>query len=413
MRILLACLTIFIFFTSFISFASEVKYTCPMHPQIISDHEGNCPICGMELVPMESHEKHLEGGGESSEVNLDFIEKPTIKVSSSTIQKMGIRTVKVEKKLIAKEIRAFGNIQENIRERRVITSRAPGWVSELKISSVGDNINEGDLLYKIHSPEMSIAQNDYLLESKRSGVSNIGLGKLKDHYQFSDKAIEKIKKTQEKLENIPFYAKNSGVVSELMIVEGDYVSKKMPIAAISDYSSLWVIAEISEQELNLINSESKAYVIINAMPDKHIMAKIDYIYPEINMQTRKVRVRLVFDNPDGSIKVNSFADIIFKTAEENRLVVPSEAVLISSEGKYVVIRKGSERFSPRKVETGIISQGSTEVISGLHEGEEIVVSGQFMIDSESSLREALQKMTSKDDESSSSEPTIGGAHANH
>jgi len=152
-------LTLVLVVFPFASLAEETKYTCPMHPQIISDHEGSCPICGMDLVPLQSHD---ESEHEESSTQMNMEEKPTITVSSSIIQNTGIRTAKVTSQKFGKDIRSFGVVEDNQRLSKDISSRVEGWIEEIKITAVGDEVKKGDLLFKLYSPETVSAQKDYL-----------------------------------------------------------------------------------------------------------------------------------------------------------------------------------------------------------------------------------------------------------
>lgn len=405
----LIILTLVILIFPLTSLAEGVKYTCPMHPQIISDHEGTCPICGMDLVPMESHEEHTNHNEDNG--SMDMEEKPTIKVSSAIIQNTGIRTDKVSNNQFGKDIRSFGVVEDNERLSIDISSRVEGWVEEIKITAVGDEVKKGDLLFKLYSPETVSAQKDYLsafssgfkgrITSSEKRLKALGL---------QNQVITQIRKSGKSIEQIPFYAQSDGIVSRINVKKGSYVKSGYNIATIQSYSSVWINASVAEKDMEFISKETKADVTFPNIADSRDEASIDYIHPTIDPKSRTGKIRLILENKEGNLRPGAYADITFRTDAKERLAVPSEAVLISSEGNYVVVRKGTEKFAPRKVETGVISKGNTEILSGLHEGEEIVVSGQFMIDSESSLREAVMKM--KSDGNSSPEP-VGGAHANH
>ncbi len=379
--------------------ASTEQYTCPMHPHYIANEPGSCPICGMDLVALINDEKRETGEEDTpNDQKGDANARKAITISPETIQNIGVRTEPAEVAHFGKNIRSFGLVSENMRLTHAITGRVAGWVEQLSITAVGDEVKEGSQIFSLYSPDLISAQQDYLaaLSTKNKGrirssaqrLTSMGVG---------DQVLASLRKTRKKIERVPFYAPSTiygghGVVSHLMISEGSYIKPGSPIATIQSYQSVWVNVSVAEKDLQFIQKGTKATVTFPNLGNTELIAHVDYIYPTIEESSRTGKVRLVLDNDEGQLKPGAYADIIFETQADKRLSIPSEAILRSAEGDYVVVAKGEGRFQPQRVKTGIRSRNRTEIIQGLSEGENVLVSSQFLIDSESSLRESFRKL---------------------
>ena len=365
------------------------RYTCPMHPHYVADEMGTCPICGMDLVPVATGDGEQQAQSDSGDID----KKTAITISPETIQNIGVRTEKAAMARFGTDIRSYGLVTENVRNTHAISGRVAGWVEELKITAVGDQVEKGDLLFRLYSPDLVSAQQDYIaaiatgikgrINSSAKRLQSLGVGR---------KALEQIKAKRQKLERLPFYAEIDGIVSHLMVNQGSYVKPGMQIATIQDYRSVWIDVSVAEKDLQFLSKDSKATVTFPNLGNTLRTARIDYIHPTINPDSRTGQVRLVMENADGALKPGAYADVVFESNIDKRLSIPSEAILKSSEGDFVVVALGGGKFQPRKVETGIHSKAHIEVTRGLEAGETIVVSSQFLIDSESSLRESFRKL---------------------
>jgi Cu(I)/Ag(I) efflux system membrane fusion protein len=366
----------------------DTKYTCPMHPHYIATEAGSCPICGMDLVLMEgeeaAEEDHSAHTGDA---------RKAVTISPETIQNIGVRTEKATMARFGTDVRSYGLVAENVRNTHAISGRVAGWIEELKITAVGDEVKKGELLFTLYSPDLISAQQDYIaaLATGIQGRINSSAKRLKS-LGVGSKAIEQIKAKREKLENLPFYAETDGIVSHLMVNQGSYVKPGMQIATIQDYSSVWIDVSIAEKDLQFLEEDSKATVSFPNLGNTERTARIDYIHPTISPESRTGQVRLVLDNPDGVLRPGAYADVVFETNIDKRLSVPSEAILKSSEGDFIVVALGEGKFQSQLVQTGVASRGRTEIVFGIENSEEVVVSSQFLIDSESSLRESFRKL---------------------
>ncbi len=362
---------------------SAVRYTCPMHPHYIADEMGACPICGMDLVK-------LEGGGGDLKASA-AASRTVITVAAETIQNMGVRIGKAEQSSFGRAIRSYGIVHENERRQTDITARVEGWVEDLRVTAVGDTVRKGDILFKLYSPQLIISQGDYQRSRGERSLAGRGEGQLRS-YGVQPQAMAQIKAREEPLERVPFYAEQDGTIAELSLRQGSYVKRGMLLARIQDYSDVWLKVGVPEKDLGFIKTDTPALVTFPNLPGRQVNAVVDYVYPTVDTKTRTGQVRLVIPNPDGLVRPGSYADVTFEVGRDKRIAVPTEAVLRSGAGRYVVVSLGEGRFEPRLVETGLVSEGRTEIRKGILEGEDVVVSGQFLIDSESALRESFRKL---------------------
>ncbi|TVQ81832.1 MAG: efflux RND transporter periplasmic adaptor subunit [Micavibrio sp.] len=386
MKKIAALLGVILFFLTAPVQAEDAHYTCPMHPHYISTHAGTCPICGMDLV-------RTENGDTDDRDEASQIRRGAVTISPEVIQNTGVRSVRAEYARFGGIVRSYGNVTENIRLLSEISARVSGWVETPEITAVGDPVQKGDLLFTLYSPELVSAQQDYLsaLSTGISGRINSAARRLAA-LGMQPRVIDELRRKRSAFDYVPFYAEHGGTVSEIGIRRGSHVTPGMSLAKIQDYSSVWITAHVAEKDLHHLYPRGQARVVFPHLGGMEREAQIDYIYPTVDARTRTGRVRLVLENEDGRLRPGAYADVIFETRIAARLSVPSEAVLRSSEGEFVIRAEAGGRFRPERVETGLRSRGRTEILSGIEDGDEIVVSGQFMLDSESSMREAFRKM---------------------
>jgi len=364
---------------------SSPKWTCPMHPHYIADDAGSCPICGMDLVKLNTN---------ADKDNIEAQKKSATKiyVPPHTIQTMGVRLAKAERASFGRQIRSYGIVQENERLRTQLSARVEGWIEKLNVTALGDQVNAGDKLFEIFSPELIVSQRDYLTALRQSTSQQENITQRLLSFGVQPKALAILKKKGKILQTVPFFAEQDGTISELNITQGAYVKRGMTIAQIQDYSKVWVIVNPSEKDMVFLNKNTPATIYFPNAPGKIVQTKIDYIYPKIDNQTRTGQVRLVIDNKDGALRPGSYVDVIFETAITQRLSVPTAAILKQGSQDHVIVALGGGEFAARKVTLGLTAGDRTEIIRGLAAGETIVISGQFLFDSESALRESFMKL---------------------
>jgi Cu(I)/Ag(I) efflux system membrane fusion protein len=415
-----------------------------MHHQIVSDTLGKCPICGMDLLPVAGEEsapeqslpaetgqdaaiatpkdssgrevlywydpmapgKQFDKPGKSPFMDMDLVPKyadeadgdaggkPVVTVGAENLQKMGVRVEKAERAGVGQAVRATGIVAENERSRRDVYTQVEGRVAGLAISAVGDAVSKGQPFYTLYSPELLTLQNDYIaaLEAGLADVAEAARRRMR-LLGVDDEVLDEVAKTRKAYDEVPFGAPADGVLSRLEVRKGAYLMAGAMVGSIQDLSTIWVEAAVPEGDLAAIGEGAEATVTFGDDPTPHA-ATVDYVYPEVTPETRTGKVRLVLDNRDGRLKPAGYAAVRFGgRAAPGTLSVPSEAVLRSSTGEHVLVALGGGKFQARGVKTGAAGGGRTEILEGLQEGEEVVTSAQFLIDSESSLRESLQKMS--------------------
>lgn len=411
----------------------ELLYTCSMHPFIITEEPGSCPVCGMNLVPKQK-EKQPEGSKErkiaywkapmnpeeiydkpgKSAMGMDLVPVYEDELSSGveiTInpvirQNMGIRTQKAFLAPLIHTIRTFGHLTYDETRTVQVSPRYSGWVEKLHVNFKGQMVKKGQALFTIYSPELITAQEEYLeaLRSSKKQTSGYGSKILKsakrrlENYNISKKEIRSIESGNQAKNSITIRSPFTGVVSVKNIIEGGYFKAGTNLYTISDLSKIWVEAHVYEYELSRISEDMNAEITLPYHPGKVYKGKVTYIYPYLQKKTRDVVIRLEFENPELELKPDMYANVQIKTSGDKQgLVIPSEAVIRSGEQNLVFLTDGDGRFFPRNVTPGLsLDNGNIHILTGIAPNELVVTSGQFLLDSESKLKEAVNKMLEAD-----------------
>lgn len=339
---------------------------------------------GMKLIPVYSD-------------NAQDDSQATVYISPAVVNNLGVRTTRVIKSSLARSIETVGYVEPNENNISHIHTFANGWVKKLFVTAVGDVVKNGQVVLQIYSPTLVNAQEEYLiaLDSKNQSLINAAYQKLQT-YHISEQQIKQLKKARQPSHLIDIYPHHGGgVVTMLKVREGMYVSEDTEIMSIVDLSNVWLIAQIFEDQLNWVKKGEFVEARLTAFPGKKWEGKVDYIYPELESQTRTLKVRFCFNNPDGLLKPNMYATItLLIEPKQNVLNIPLEALIRSSEDNRVIVALGQGRFQSRKVITGIESNERVEILSGLNVGEQVVISGQFLLDSEVNLKAGLERLQS-------------------
>ena len=357
------------------------NYVCPMHPEIVTDDpDATCPICGMDLVVLESN-------GEAGVVQL----------TQSVINTLGVRTAKVKRRTIYRRISSIGYIAVDEKSIRRVSLRTEGWIEKLMVNSIGGRVTKGDLLFQIYAPKLVNAQEEFVqaLELDQGDGSMIAASKSRLRALGVSLAQIEILRNNKKVEQlISIYAPQDGVVSELSVREGDFVPPSKPVVSLVDLSSVWLMADIFENRVGWVKEGQKAEATLSFMPGKTWEGTVEYVYPSLDVKTRSIKARLRFENPGELLKPNMYANVsIFVKPKRKVLVVPREAVIRTGNQARVIVAEGEGRFKPAIIHTGIETDTKIEVMGGLEKGQEVVVSSQFLIDSESSMRAALMRLS--------------------
>jgi RND family efflux transporter MFP subunit len=410
----------------------EQLYTCGMHPQVIEHKPGNCPICGMKLTPIRKqaatkapsaerkvkHYKSTMNPGEVSpgpakdSMGMDMVpeyedeaataESSTIKIDPVTMQNMNLLTGLVTRGPLRRVVRTVGAVDFDETALTDVTTKFKGWVEKLYVDSTGQQVHRGDPLFDIYSPELYSAQVEYLLAlNQPTNLAGTGaqalqsgaLGKLK-FLDVPDEQIAQIRQDGQAKKTLRINAPRDGIVAEKMVVQGQMAEAGMKLYRLADLGTVWVQSQIYEQDLSLVRLGQEATVGLSYLPDRKFRGRVTYIYPTVDEKTRTAKVRMEFHNPGYFLKPGMFTTVELEAeVSPAALLVPDSAVLRSGENNTVFVALGGGKFEPRTVALGLRAEGNLyQVLSGLSEDERVVTSGQFMLDSESQLREAIQKM---------------------
>lgn len=381
--------------------SSGQVYTCPMHPYYTSDRPGECPICGMDLVPVEENDEHA--GHESSVEGFASLElKPRQQ------QLIGVTTAPVERKAISRTVRAVGTVVPDERRVFVVHSKVSGWIDRLYVDATGQPVAAGQPLLAIYSPEVYATQEEYLvasesareLEASRSEEVTRGASALREaaerrleYWDVRPGELERLAEAGQPLKALNVRSPYSGYVMDKHARVGMYVQPGMPLYTVADLSRVWLEADIYEYEMPFVKVGQRVTITLPYYPAEPLEGTVRFIYPFLNAKTRTARVRVDVANPDLKLKPDMFADINIEQKLGEQLVVPSEAVLDSGKQKIVFVAQEGGHFEPREITAAARLEDYYVVAGGVREGEEVVTSGNFLLDSESRIKGALAGMS--------------------
>jgi Cu(I)/Ag(I) efflux system membrane fusion protein len=360
----------------------EILYwVAPMDPNYRRDGPGKSPM-GMDLVPVYADD--ADAGAD----------QPSIRIAPAVVNNIGVRTAAVERGRLVRRIDTVGFITTDDARIAHVHVRADGWIEELLTVTKGAQVSAGELLFRIYSPALVSAQDEYLqaLRTGPAAMATAARTRLEALGMRADQ-IEQLAESRRVLQLLDVHAPQDGYVMELNVRQGMYVQPGVTILSLADLASVWVDVDVFEHRIGWLAVGQAAEMRLPFAPDRVWQGTVDYIYPTIRAASRTARVRLKFDNPDMALKPEMYASVsIAADPREQVLIVPTPAVIRAPDGDRVILALGDGRFRPAEVRVGIESDGRTEILGGLAEGERIVVSSQFLIDSEASLDASLLRM---------------------
>jgi len=333
---------------------------------------------GMDYIPVYEGEEQDDG--------------KTVKVSPEKIQRTGVRTEAVEARVVVRPVRAVGTVMHDDSRLTVVTMRSDGFIEDLFVNRTGQHVQAGEPLFRIYSPDIQRAQIDLLYGGGSSQDGPIqrlrNLGVPENH-------ISAVQQSRKNLRTVDWLAPASGDVIEKRVINGQFVRAGDELYRIADHSQLWIMADVAEADLPAIKIGARAKATVRAYAAEPIEGEVTFIYPELRAETRTARVRIEVPNPDGRLKIDMYADVVFEAgaSEQPVIAIPASAVIDSGTRQVVLIAKGEGRFEPRPVKLGRRGDGYVEVLDGISKGEEVVTAATFLIDAESNLRAALQAFT--------------------
>ncbi len=362
----------------------EILYwVAPMDANYRRDGPGKSPM-GMDLVPVYADEVDSQPG--------------TVKIDPTVINNLGVRTAKAERGALSRHIDTVGYVQFDEDTLHHVHTRVEGWIEKLATKASGDPVEKGQLLFELYSPTLVNAQQEFLaaLRSNNSVLRQASRERLTALGVTADE-IERLEKERTVRQRVRVYAEADGVIAHLGVREGIFVTPANEVMSIAELDKVWVLAEVFEREAAWVEPGQMAMVELDYLPGKMWHGTVDYVYPELDPKTRTLTVRIRFDNEDEMLRPNMFARVTIHGADTGPVVhVPREAVIRGGNIDRVVVALGEGRYRSRPVTLGIESNDRIAIRSGLKAGEEIVVSGQFLIDSESNIEAALARMNTQD-----------------
>ena len=366
--------------------SDQTLYTCPMHPQIVREAPGQCPICDMDLVPQKSSVKGKEGLGEEAGIRIDPV----------TVQNMGVRVDKVKKGVIHRHVRTFGRVETPDDAFAVVNLKFSGWAEKVWADKHGAYVRKGDKLFAVYSPEVFSAQKEYVLALKNFGGSHAVTQSAENRLRLWDVPDWQIRAIRDEMSPrrlLTISSPASGFIEHVDVVEGSRIASGKDLYTIVSLEKVWLKAEVYDFDAPWIKEGAEVQIDFAIPGFTSRKGNVSFIYPTLNLKTRTLTVRVELENPDMHLKPGMIASIlIYGHSEDSALIIPSESIINTGKRKIVFVTTAPGKYEPREVETGLVGDNYvTGVVSGVEEGETVVTSGQFLLDSESQLQEAVKK----------------------
>ena len=355
-------------------------YKAPMDPNYRRDEPGKSPM-GMDLVPVYADEV---GGSDAG----------AVQISPTVVNNLGVRTAPVAVGALAREIETVGYIGYDEDTLHKISTRVDGWIERLLVDATGDPVEKGQALFELYSPTLVNAQEEYVaaLQSRNTALHAASRARLAA-LGVSAGEIKRLEREQRVRQRITVYAPQSGVVAHLDVREGQYVSEATDIMSVGSLEDVWLMAEVFERQSDWLAEGQQADVTLDALGGMTRTGTVDYVYPELDVKTRTVSARIRLDNADLALKPNMFARARIRAAAiDNAVYVPQEALIRGGRVDRVVLATGNGSFRSQPVSVGIESGNRVQITDGVSQGDTVVTSGQFLIDSESNIETALARM---------------------
>lgn len=390
-------------------------YRNPMNPAITSPVPAKDSM-GMDYVPVYADSETSEVAG-------------TVKIDPVVVQNIGVRTAIAKQESISRTIRAVGRVDFDEESMSRLHPKVEGWIEEIRVDKTGQNVTKDDILLSIYSPKLVSTQQEYLLalnnlsalsksqfDEIRQGAEDL-VKSSRERLELLDvpeHQIQELEQTRKVKKSLHIHSPVAGTVIRIGSRQGQFVTPKTELYMMVDLSQVWVYADVYEYELPWVKVGDEVEMTLASVPGKTFIGSLDYIYPYAESTTRTTKVRLVFDNSELLLRPDMFAEVSIQSdAQNNAVVIPAESVIRSGGRTQVFVVRAPGKFEPRLVELGIESNGQVAVLNGVDAGEEVVTSAQFLVDSESKLREATAKMMEVLDSSDTSSEDGSKSMQNH
>jgi len=422
---------------------AEAKYVCPMHPSVLSERPGSCPICGMDLVPIASlgstgsgakagdGHAHGEEAAKAAtgkywcpmhpEVTSDdpsaVCEKcggmklipreqvpglTNVEVGADRQQLIGMRTAPAVLEKLAPTLRTVGMVTPDEGATAVVSSRITGWVEELLVSQTGERVKKRQPLARLYSPDLQATQLNYLnaikwTRDQTAGQMQQGVQSLEGDARqrlallgFAPEDIAELEVRKRPLEYLTIRAPIDGYVGKRTAQVGAFVSPGQELYEIANLASVWVLADVYEADIGRIRIGQRANLTLQALPGRTFTGKLSFLYPAVNPTSRTMQARILVPNSKGELRPGMYADVTLDLGAAEGVTIPAEALVDTGESQYVFVALPGGRFEPRPVTVGARTADKVQILRGIHPGEMVVTTANFLIDSESRLRAAIQ-----------------------
>jgi len=405
--------------------AAVEHYQCPMHPAVVQDEPGTCPICGMKLVrvaasppkatartplfyrnPMDA--RQTSPVPMKDQMGMDYLpvyaqpERSEVEglgvvhLDATSQRRIGLTTGVADRGVVGGSVRTVARVSVDETRVRRVNVKVPGFIEKLYVDFVGKPVRRGQPLFSLYSPELLTAEDELLLALAARGPTDplaVAARKKLELWGVPEAELARLERERTSSSVVTFVSTVSGVVTKKEVVEGSRVELGAMPFEVTDLSTVWVLADLYEAELRFIAPGQPATLRLDAWPGRTWEGTVRFIDPVMDAQTRTAKVRLAFANPRGELRPEMFGDVTLMRAPRQTLRVPTDAVVLSGTRAVVFVAHGDGRFEPRAIETGEASREFTEVLSGLTEGEAVTTRANFLVDSESKLRASLAALT--------------------
>lgn len=396
------------------------KYTCPMHPDVVRDEPGSCPVCGMHLVKVAE----AKAGADHDVLFVD----------AQTQERMGVSVEAATESQMHRTVSGFATIAADESRSVSVNPKVEGWIRRLHVRGAGEKIRKGQVLYEIYSPELQARQREYvdlltrresLLENSNGmgGGNTAMLGSLaKERFRFRDRllaadmpldAVVSLEKDRRIIDVVPVQATRDGIVTDISAREGSYVNPMQQILAYADTDKAWAELTVFPDQLPWIKAGDE--VVLTSPIDKSrvVHARVDLSTLQIDAGSRIAKLRLPLTNTRGAFPPGTLADASIRTSARRALTVPRDAVIRTGHGDFVVVSEGGGHFRSTPVKTGAENEHSVEVLSGIGVGTQVAVNGHFLLDSAASMQAMQARLASTKTPGPASEQASGSTHSHH